>query len=544
MNRLPLITKDKLYDILAWAIILSAAAVLKIMAVLDHAIPFNSDEAIVGLMARHILNGEHPIFFYGQAYMGSLDAILVAVGFKLFGDSVDTIRLVQGGLYLLTIISSIKLCEVLFKSRRAGLITGVLLALPTVNMTLYTTASLGGYGEALLIGSLILLVSWKLNNLMVTPTRNSLIYGMAALLGFLIGLGFWANALTMIYSLPAVVFVSLNWILRPRRKNEAGWFVLLALGAIVGAFPWLFAAFTNVSGDLLGELFGSAVAVEGGSFLAIIANHFFSLVVLGIPVILGFRTPWNVAWILLPIIPLVLISWGLVFRQLIRLLKNDLSLRKPFLLIVGCILTLVFGFLFTSFGLDPTGRYFLPITHLLALLAGVGIDRGFSKKKYQYGILAVIILYQLMGNVQAIIKNPPGLTTQFYTPAQVDMKAMPELIDFLKTHKETIGYSNYWISYPLAFLSNEEIIFIPTLPYHPDFRYSERDNRYPPYNDLIDSSSRAAYITSFNPQLDKFLNSTFSNEGVEYKETQIGDFHIFYDLSKKITPASIIWPVE
>jgi hypothetical protein len=37
-------------------------------------LPFNSDEAIVGLMARHMLQGERPLFFYGQAYLGSLDA--------------------------------------------------------------------------------------------------------------------------------------------------------------------------------------------------------------------------------------------------------------------------------------------------------------------------------------------------------------------------------------------------------------------------------------------------------------------------------------
>ncbi len=41
--------------------------------------PFNADESVVALMARHILQGARPAFFYGQAYMGSLDAVLVAV---------------------------------------------------------------------------------------------------------------------------------------------------------------------------------------------------------------------------------------------------------------------------------------------------------------------------------------------------------------------------------------------------------------------------------------------------------------------------------
>jgi hypothetical protein len=37
---------------------------------------FDSDEAIIGLMARHILRGQVPIYYYGQNYLGSLDALL------------------------------------------------------------------------------------------------------------------------------------------------------------------------------------------------------------------------------------------------------------------------------------------------------------------------------------------------------------------------------------------------------------------------------------------------------------------------------------
>ena len=52
----------------------------KLVLVSQEAFPFNADEAIVGLMGRHILVGARPIFFYGQAYMGALDAYLEARG--------------------------------------------------------------------------------------------------------------------------------------------------------------------------------------------------------------------------------------------------------------------------------------------------------------------------------------------------------------------------------------------------------------------------------------------------------------------------------
>jgi hypothetical protein len=74
---------------------IAAAIAIKVALVLSGAIPFNGDEAVLGLMARHILQGERPVFFYGQAYMGSLDAWLVAVAFRLLGESVFSIRLVQ-----------------------------------------------------------------------------------------------------------------------------------------------------------------------------------------------------------------------------------------------------------------------------------------------------------------------------------------------------------------------------------------------------------------------------------------------------------------
>ena len=58
--------------------ILAAAAGWKLILLSMNAFPFNADEAVVALMARHALQGNIPIFFYGQAYMGSLDALLVA----------------------------------------------------------------------------------------------------------------------------------------------------------------------------------------------------------------------------------------------------------------------------------------------------------------------------------------------------------------------------------------------------------------------------------------------------------------------------------
>ena len=46
---------------------------------------FDGDEAIFGLMAKHILLGETPIFFYGQDYLGTFDAFLESIMLRIFG---------------------------------------------------------------------------------------------------------------------------------------------------------------------------------------------------------------------------------------------------------------------------------------------------------------------------------------------------------------------------------------------------------------------------------------------------------------------------
>ncbi len=116
---------------------------------------------------------------------------------------------------------------------------------------------------------------------------------------------------------------------------------------------------------------------------------------------------------------------------------------------------------------------------------------------------------------------------------------MEELAAFLAEKGETRGYTNYWVSYPLAFLSEETLIFVPRLPYHPDLRYTPRDDRYPPYSELVESSQRVAYITSKNSNLDDRLRTGFSERKIQWQEQQIGDYRVFYDLSQVVRPAEL-----
>lgn len=139
-------------------IALLLAIALRAVILAAGAVPFNSDEAVVALMARHTLQGEWPAFVYGQSYMGSLDATLLAAAFFLLGQSVIVILVVQTALFLGTIATTYALGLRIYGVRWVAAAAAVLLALPTVLVSTYTTATLGGYGETLLLGNLALLL--------------------------------------------------------------------------------------------------------------------------------------------------------------------------------------------------------------------------------------------------------------------------------------------------------------------------------------------------------------------------------------------------
>ncbi len=520
-------------------LILLTAIGLKVGILLAEKIPFNSDEAVVGLMAKHILQGERPIFFYGQAYMGSLDAYLVAIGFAIFGIQVWVIRLVQILLYLGTLLVTYQIAARFLHSKSIGLFACAILAIPPVNVTLYTTASLGGYGEALLIGNLQILVGFSLGEKICKEKMRREFWAESLLLGFLIGLGLWANGLTLIYALPVCIYLLWQSVRHTRHKTFLLWAGLCGTGFILGSYPWWNYAVNYGINALLGELVGKAVAVETTSFFQRSLEHFGSLLLLGSTVIFGFRPPWDITWLGLPLIPFILLFWGGTIYHLVYELKTTSDTRNVHWVLLGVLLLLSGAFVFSSFGVDPSGRYFLPFAVPMAVFAGTMLQNRIKNEQVKIGLLIILLCFHLWGTIQSIGRNTPGITTQFYEPSRIDHQYDQELIKFLREQNETRGYSNYWVSYPIAFLSDEELIFLPRLPYHQDMRYTSRDDRYPPYSAMVESSLKIAYISTKNPELDEYLMMRFQELGIQWQEKIIGDYRIYYQLSKAVHPDEI-----
>jgi len=499
-----------------------------------HAFPFNADEAIVGLMARHILGGERPTFFYGQAYLGSTDSILVAAAFALFGPYVGIIRAVQILLYAGTVGSTVILAGRAGLGRWGQAAAGLLMAIPVVNTTLYTTVSIGGYGEALLLGNLILLST--LNIMEGRPTHRKLL-GWGVLAGF----AFWTFGLTLVYSLPAFVLLAVLW-LRSGTASALGRSLSVLVGGVLGALPMVAWGATHGPGALIRELLGGAIAgASSPQWAQAVWSHILNLVVFGTSVIVGARPPWNASGLALPLLPVALVFWVWAVFGALRPRASTIARGPVGRLLGGVALAVLAGFVLTPFGADPSGRYFLPLAVVLAFVGGAFVSSVHRRAgaRWATAALAVPLGFALWGNVQAAQLQPPGITTQFDAFTRRDDQEDRALIEFLRVSGETQGYTTYWVSYPLAFLSNEELIFIPRLPYHADMRYTSRDDRYAPYGDIVHASSRVAFITSRHPELDKKLRDGLRAQGVTFEEIDIGGYHVFYRLSRTIAPSDL-----
>ena len=88
------------------------------------------------------------------------------------------------------------------------------------------------------------------------------------------------------------------------------------------------------------------------------------------------RPPWEVLWLGLPLLPLILLFWMAVIVFILRPVSRSHPDRANQALLVGVMLTLLLGFILTPFGADPSGRYFLPLAVPLSLFAAAMIRRA------------------------------------------------------------------------------------------------------------------------------------------------------------------------
>ena len=219
------------YPLLAAAIIL-AAVVIRATLVAAGWPGTDSDDATMGLMAKHILtHGEFPIFFWGQAYMGTIEAYLGALMFAALGVSEFALKL---GLIALYAGFMAVMCLLLARlyNRLWALVGLGLLALGSDAILYHQLNAYGGYLETIFFGALlILLASWLARGQGSRGRRRWGYFGW----GLAAGLGIWSDPLV----LPFVALSALLIIVTCWREIRSRLALLALLGLLAGVSPWI-----------------------------------------------------------------------------------------------------------------------------------------------------------------------------------------------------------------------------------------------------------------------------------------------------------------
>src|SRR6266705_3914951 len=203
-------------------IIIAAARFTILLASQTHV---HSDEAIIGLMGKHILEGRYfPFYMYGQPYNAGAawEAYLAAIAFAFFGVGVIALKSCIVVLSLLYLFLFYRMCQMLYDERTAVLATIVFALTPSLLKWHFQTRGYSWYFLS------IPLLTILFSSIQSTPNRRWLAF---LLFGAVSGFSIWGLEL-------GIAFNVVLWVLLLMRRNVSFNNALVALaGFIIGYAP-------------------------------------------------------------------------------------------------------------------------------------------------------------------------------------------------------------------------------------------------------------------------------------------------------------------
>ncbi|HVB73263.1 MAG TPA: hypothetical protein VNE38_06865 [Ktedonobacteraceae bacterium] len=220
----------------------------------------NSDEGTYGMMAINIaFHGAHPIFMYGQNYMGTIQAYMAAGLFRLFGVSMFNLRVGLVFLFALFLYSMYLLTSLLY-SKGMALVTLLLLSLGSSYVIYRQVQSLGGWVETLFFGALLYFVaSWLAITAAQEATAARRRLRLFAYFGWgvLVGLCLWSDVVVA----PFILTSGLLLLIFCRRDIRSWAPVLLIVGLLICSSPMII---YNIHVPLRNNSLVTALGIFGG----------------------------------------------------------------------------------------------------------------------------------------------------------------------------------------------------------------------------------------------------------------------------------------
>lgn len=491
-------------------IILTIGIIARLVLVQN--LPFDSDEAIIGLMSKHITRGEFPQFFYGNSfYEGILEASLASTSFLFFGVSRFNLHLIPILFSILFLISIFQLGRELF-NREVGLLSMFIAAIPIYSVGLYSAAANGGYIEVLWLGNLILLLTHRLA---VQEETLSLLH--LFFLSLLWGIAWWTHPISVFYlgtSFCFLAFIKKEWILK-------GKIVMTVPGFLMGSLPfWIWNVWYHFP-----FLTFSRSSESLNWFLRIInfllhLLHFFND---------SYKKPLSFNAFALTILYLGGILFLIVKRKWLK--KKFPSRHGPQLMLIFFI-SFCFIYIGSRFSEQNALRYILPLYSIFPIcLALLCYALKTISKTIFIGMVLVILLLNICEQrslIAFINKN----SIHYQKQLQVERA----LFDFLTKMNYRYTYAaEYWSAAELTFNAKEYPIF--ALPFK---------DRYPLYTLLADATPNPAFV--LEGKYRQSFEEMFKAIGGTYKKElfapyqKIKGYVVYYDFKPPATDYLEILP--
>ncbi len=454
----------------------------------------DADEAVVGLMAKHIMErGEHPVFFYGLPYNGgaSVEAHLAALLSIPFGINCVTVKASAFFLSIALLFITYLFC-LRYLGKTAANIASLLL-ITAEPLIAWNLKARGGYLETMIFSILIPLVAFRI---FYQREKSLRIY---AILGFLCGCALWCQEMSL--SILAAIF--LFWLLLDKafffRMSFGVFLFFFALGNLPSIYFNFTHSFLNWKDMFLllpspGPLTGQVAEPQAFSFSGFLtyAAGFFDTVHGGYeswPVDPGAQSvyAWTYFGVIIAGVPL-----GLYFLQ-----RKTLIWR----VFLYCLVFFFFHILAVHLASHRTAhiyRYYLPLFPLLNVFLAI-ILTTLGEIKWRGLIVSFVFLAALAGhglikNIEFVGKKAEESTPDIeiregivkLIPVKTRGESILETIDFLRSQGIRSVFTSPFIKYRLIFESREEIkasSSVISLFYDPYFYYDRlvREDRTGPF---------------------------------------------------------------
>ncbi|MEV5209686.1 hypothetical protein AB0K35_19635 [Micromonospora sp. NPDC053740] len=508
----------------------------RLWLLLHAAPPTNSDEATMGLAALHIARGEgFPVWFYGQQYMGTLEAYLAAPVFALAGGpSLLGLRLPTLALYALFLLLAWRLTLRLTGDRWFGLLMVALLALGSDRVIKNQLIAGGGYPEMNAAGAALALLTVDLATRRPgrRPADGGRPDGRAAdtgrpgwrlarwaAWGFLAGLMLWVDPLVLPYV--AATGAVLVGFCRRELWGAAG--ALLGAAAVLGAAPLLLHSLLTGRNPLHAVLAASGADASAGW-----PDRLHGGLVLGPGLGMGFCAPgqcatWQLWWSLA--LPLLLVIAATTAWRALRTPDPDpagsaavgpdavsprVAAAARLALVLAAVATLGAYTVSSSAGLTPveSSRYLsCLLISLPALLWPVwtvarhGLRPAATGRRGVGSTLARSVAVVSLAATLGTAAHATWRAAQTAPATRAAEARHTELVSTLRQLGVRHVRAGYWTCNRLTFASAEQVVCAVV-----DDTLRQGFDRYPAYRREVDNAAAPAWVAPAGSPLAEVLD--------------------------------------